>query len=88
MKIDFNGKIDDISVLLVSAVRGALGRHTYIVQWICEVVVNNLHILTEKDKQVMIRTIKEHEVFGYGDECDKQEWTRLLAILEQNIKVK
>lgn len=84
MKIDFKGNLDDISIMLLSAERYALGRQTYIVNWTCEVIANNMHLLTEKDKKVMIRDIKEYP-YSYGWECDKQEWMRLLAILEKEV---
>lgn len=81
MLIKFNGKIDDISMILVSAERYALGRQTYIVQWTCEIIKNNLHLLSDKDRQVMIRDIESP--ISYGDECDKAEWLKLLEILKE-----
>ena len=36
MKIKINGKGEDLSAMLLSAERYALGRQTYIVQWTCE----------------------------------------------------
>lgn len=83
MDVIINGKLDDISAMLVCAVRYSLGRRTYIVSWTCEFIINNLHLLTDKDKQVMIRDIKEQEKYGYGDECDKICWMNLLKILER-----
>ena len=82
MEIELNGKLDDISAMLVCAVRYSLGRRTYIVSWTCEFIRNNLHLLIDKDKQVMIRDIKGQEKYGYGDECDKSCWIGLLKILE------
>ena len=55
MQIKFNGETEDISMMLVSAERYALGRRTYIVQWTCEIIKKNMHLLSEKDKLVMIR---------------------------------
>ena len=81
MKINFNGDIKDISMILVSAERYALGRSTYIVQWICEVIRNNLHLLTENDKQVMINDIKSAKY--YGDSIDEEQWIKLLKVLEE-----
>lgn len=83
MQVKVNGEKDDLSAMLVGAVRYALGRRTYIVDWTCEFITNNLHLLTEKDKQVMIRDIKGQEKYGYGDECDKYDWLELLRILEE-----
>lgn len=80
MTIDINGNKEDISAMLIGAERYALGRRTYIVQWTCEFIGNNLHLLTEKDKNVMIRDIEN--AMDYGDECDKQCWIRLLNKLK------
>ena len=44
MKINVNGNKDDLSMILVSAERYALGRKTYIVQWTCEFIKNNIAI--------------------------------------------
>lgn len=90
MQIKVNGKKEDISAMLLSAERYALGRQTYIVQWTCEFIANNLHLLSEKDKKVMIRDIKWQEDKGYdrpyGWDCDKEEWMKLLKILENDLK--
>ena len=80
MQIEFNGENEDISMILVSAERYALGRRTYIVGWTCEIIKQNLHLLSEKDRKVMIRDIKS--AISYGDECDKAEWMILLKKLE------
>lgn len=77
-----NAKPEDISMLLVTAERYAIGRRTYIVEWVCEVIKNNLALLSDKDRQVMIRDIKE--AYSYGDECDKAQWMILLKKLEEH----
>lgn len=79
-----NGKKTDLSAMLVSAVRYALGRQTYIVSWTCEFIKNNLHLLEYKDIAVIIEDIKKCR--NYGDKIDKQEWLNLLDILEEYIK--
>ena len=61
MKTQINGTKSDISAMLLSAERYALGRQTYIVDWTCEFISNNLHLILERDKKVMIRDIKEQE---------------------------
>lgn len=81
MQIEFNGEAEDISMILVSAERYALGRRTYIVQWVCEIINKNMHLLSEKDKKVMIRDIEQ--AYSYGDECDKQEWMKLVEKLRK-----
>ena len=80
-RIKLNGKIEDLSAMLIGSERYALGRRTYIVQWTCEFIGNNLHLLTEKDKQVMIRDIENP--ISYGDECDKVCWIQLLEKLRK-----
>lgn len=80
MGINFNGKIEDISMMLLSAERYALGRQTYIVQWTCEVIGRNTHLLTTKDLKVMIRDIEQCN--NYGWDCDEKEWIELLNILK------
>lgn len=80
MIIDVNGNQEDISAMLVGAERYALGRRTYIVSWTCEFIGNNLHLLTEKDKGVMIRDIEN--AYSYGDECDEACWKALLNKLK------
>lgn len=84
MQMKFNGKAEDMSMILVSAARYALGRRTYIVQWTCEIIDENMHLLSEKDKEVMIRDIEQ--AYSYGDECDKQMWMLLLEKLRKENK--
>ena len=84
MQIKFNGEAEDMSMILVSAARYALGRRTYIVQWTCEIIDENMQLLSEKDKEVMIRDIEQ--AYSYGDECDKQMWMLLLEKLRKENK--
>lgn len=77
MKIDVKGELCDVSAMLLSAERYALGRQTYIVEWTCSFIKNNLHLITGHDKQVMIKDIEQCE--NYGWECDEKEWKALLA---------
>ena len=81
MNIEINGKQEDISAMLVSAERYALGRRTYIVSWTCDFIGDNLHLLTEKDKDVMIRDIEEAK--DYGDEWDADCWMKLLKKIKE-----
>ena len=80
MHVKINGNKDDLSAMLLSAERYALGRQTYIVNWTCEFIGNNKHLLRESEKKVMIRDIKQCEHYGW--DCDKEEWMNLLKILE------
>lgn len=83
-RIKLNGKIDDLSAMIVGAERYALGRRTYIVQWTCEFIKNNLHLITNKDKQVIIKDLENP--ISYGDECDKECWMQLLKMeVKENV---
>lgn len=81
----FNGKVDDFSAMLISAERYAMGRRTYIVKWTCEFICNNLHLLTQKDKLVMIEDIESSR--NYGADFDKKDWMNLLKELKKSIDV-
>ena len=82
-QITINGNKDDLSVMLVCAVRYALGRRTYIVAWVCEFIRNNTDLLTERSKMAIIRDIEQQKDYGYGDECDKECWLALLDYLKE-----
>lgn len=83
MQMKINGNIEDISMMLLSAERYALGRMTYIVQWTCEFIRKNIHLLTAKDLKVMIRDIETANF--YGADFDKKEWLNLLEVLKSNL---
>ncbi len=81
MKINVNGNKDDLSMILVSAERYALGRKTYIVHWTCEFIQDNIHLLSDKDRQVMIRDLES--AISYGEDCDEKDWKKLLEVLKE-----
>lgn len=83
MLVNFEGNPEDISMILLSAERYALGRSTYIVDWTCKVIDKNINLLSEKDKEVMIRDIEQ--AYSYGDDCDKQEWMNLLKKIKEEV---
>lgn len=85
MTVDIKGTQEDISAMMIGAERYALGRRTYIVSWTCEFISNNLHLLTKKDKGVIIRDIEN--AYDYGDECDEQCWKSLLNKLKKVTEV-
>lgn len=82
----YNGKVDDFSAMLISAERYALGRQTYIVNWTCKFISNNLHLLTQKDKLVMIKDIESAS--NYGADFDKKDWMNLLKELKKSAGMK
>lgn len=77
--------ITDYEHMLISALRYALGRRTYIVGMTAEYIENELPKLSDQCKTIMITDIERHRLFGYYDECDREDWMRLLKRLrEQN----
>lgn len=72
--------LTDYEQILISALRYALGRRTYIVEITVNFIINELHSLSEYCKNIMIRDIEEEH--SYGDECDKENWMRLLKKLK------
>ena len=47
-------------------------------------IIDNIKLIPNDQKLVMIRDIKEKEY--YGDDCDKENWMKLLAKLEKNVE--
>lgn len=70
--------ISDFEHMLISAVRYALGRRTYIVSLTCRYISEQIPNLSDYCKYIMIKDIKSREAFGYGDTCDKDDWMDLL----------
>lgn len=85
---EFNLDVDDINDLIVCAFRYALGRRTYIVHTITEIIKANLSALESNTIEVMLRDIErqhDYEKVGlekaFGDECDRERWLELEVLL-------
>ena len=69
--------------ILVSAVRYALGRMTYIVGLTVDYIMPMIQNLKTKYINIMIDDITyQGEYYGYGMEMDRKDWMRLLAGLK------
>ena len=77
--------ITDYEHMLISVLRYALGRRTYIVEMTMEYIEAEIPKLSEQCTKIMIGDILQQEKYGYGDECDKADWMHLLAKLKENI---
>ena len=82
----FEGTYSDLSAMMVSSVRYALGRQTYIVEWTTKFIGDNLKILTDKDLYVMKRDIEESGIAG--SEIDVLSWEKLLNRMKRFMKKK
>lgn len=85
---EFNLDVDDINDLIVCAFRYALGRRTYIVHTITEIIKANLSALESNTIEVMLRDIErqhEYEKVGlekaFGDDCDRERWMEVEVLL-------
>lgn len=67
-------------MLLISAVRYALGRRTYIVGVTVEEVLNSWPDLSDNTRSVILRDVRDAHELGddMGHPCDRAEWMRIL----------
>lgn len=68
----------DHEQIMISALRYALGRRSYIVGDTKRYISRYIPEMSQHCKNVMIDDIKNQKLFGYGDECDKADWMNLL----------
>lgn len=74
--------------MIISALRYALGRRTYITQETAEFIMENPNLIDDRVKTVMIRDIDEYfdrrRMWDYkDDECDYQTWIELHKYLTE-----
>jgi hypothetical protein len=80
--------ITDEEQMLISAVRYALGRMTYVVGDTCNFVAKVKDKLSYQCEDIIIRDIvdemERYHCAGYtlGMECDERRWKDLLALLK------
>lgn len=72
----------DLEVIYNCAVRYGLGSKTYITALISDYLLNRK--LSQQCISVMIESIEECE--DYGDDCDKDNWMKLLNYLYKKKK--
>ena len=79
---------DDLNDLIVCAFRYALGRRTYIVHTISEIIKSNFSALDSRTIEVMLQDIErqhEYEKVGidkaFGDDCDRERWMEVEVLL-------
>lgn len=72
---------ENFQEILVSAVRYALGRMTYIVGLTVDYISPLIKSLDMKYINIMIDDITGHSDLGYGMDMDEEEWGRLLSQL-------
>lgn len=85
---DFKLDTDDLNDLIICAFRYALGRRTYIVHTISEIIKANFSALDSRTIDVMLQDIErqhEYEKVGiekaFGDDCDRERWMEVEVLL-------
>lgn len=84
--------MEDEEMMLISAVRYALGRMSYVVGITCNFVANNRKKLSKQCINIIIRDIEEefkryHDSgFKMGMDCDELDWNRLLEVLKKEVE--
>lgn len=73
----------DHEQIMISALRYALGRRTYVVSDTVRYISEHLDGMTDHCRNVMVRDIKEQSRWGYGDPWDEKCWMLLLKTLEE-----
>lgn len=80
-------KVDE--AILVSAVRYALGRRTYIVGLTCDEYKSHIAELTTNTLAVTFNDIHNqidwHGTESLGDNCDAKKWVELLNIIKTEL---
>lgn len=79
VKIDRN----ELATFLICSVRYSLVRLSYMAHVITQLVKKYKKDLTEAEKNTILQSIKDQEY--YGMEMDREVWTELKQILEENL---
>ena len=70
----------DDALVLIAAFRYALGRRTYIVEYVVDFIVNNWDELETSDRNLIIKEILDAKDKGHvGHDCDWKSWQRVLG---------
>lgn len=70
-KVELN---EDLQHMLISAVRYAMGRRTYVVSWTVSYIMPLIPDMDTKVLTIMKRDYEEAP--SLGDACDKSDWDR------------
>jgi len=81
-----NIKRNDLRLLMIAAFRYSIGRRTYMLPFIAELIINNENIFNEEDWKRFIKEVDEEE--NLGDFCDVQTWNKLVSFSENKLKNK
>ena len=77
-----SGKDTDDEYLIIAATRYTLGRQSYAVVIMTDILKARAAKLSEITREVIARDIREQEKYGYGD-LDRKAWMEALAAVER-----
>ena len=90
MKEENNNTMQVSKDILFYAFRYSLGRQTFAPTQVMEAIRNNISRISDHDIEQYIEEIEDQKRFGYGMECDKNEWLNfkqyLMTILQNRHK--
>ena len=72
--------MNDYHFLIICAFRYCLGRKTYVVSWICEIIEKEWSKLSKNDKQLIIKEIIAYKEIWNFTEMDKFSWDKILKL--------
>jgi len=71
-------------LVLMAALRYALGRMTYIVSTVADAIIQNIDVFNKSELQIMHKEIStELKDGGGGHRCDIEDWQRVLRRIEE-----
>jgi len=86
IKENISIKKDDLRLLMIAGFRYALGRRTYIVYTITELIKNYYKIFNNQDWKNFIEDIDFQRKFNdLGDKCDIKTWNKFEEFCKNNI---
>lgn len=72
------------NLMVLAAFRYCLGRRTYMVSWCVEWLIMYWKEIDSHTKKMVVEEIKEAiEKHWAGDECDVDEWRKILRIIPE-----
>lgn len=77
----------DVRIFMISAFRYALGRRTYFVKTVADMLLKNVELLSPGDRETIIGEInKAYSNYMIGGKMDKEVWFNLRDELKRTLE--
>ena len=73
----------DDEYLIIAATRYTLGRQSYAVGIMADILKARAGSLSASTRSVIMRDIQDQGKLGYGMDCDRQDWLEALAAVDR-----